>query len=209
MTKSTRLLIVFAKTPVAGQVKTRIGAVVGMSQAADIYQLMLEKVLTETATNDDWQQVIAIPPESDQTFFRQKGLAVVRQRGDGLGSRMGNALLQGCHGGVEQVVIIGSDCPTIARQEVAAAFELLDSVPVVIGPSEDGGFYLIGATREQVQTVSDIFHEAIPWSTPQVLERVQALFGQAALPLALLPLKQDIDTYEDWQAYQLMQSKGR
>ena len=92
--ESVRLLIVFAKTPVAGQVKTRLGAVVGPDQAAEIYEHLLETCITASATNDLWQQVIAITPESDKAYFEQRGLEIMRQSGTDLGERMSNALAQ-------------------------------------------------------------------------------------------------------------------
>ena len=201
MTKHTRLLIVFAKTPEVGQVKTRIGVNSGMQAAAAIYGKMLETTLTISATNKLWEQIITITPESEEAYFKERGLTLTRQCGVGLGNRMSNALETGFQEGAEQIIIIGSDCPTLSRLEIAEAFSLLNKVPAVIGPSADGGFYLIGVTRTSYKTVAQVFREVSMWSTSQVFAEVQERCQSLALPLVKLPIKKDVDTYEDWLDY--------
>ena len=196
------LLIVFAKTPVAGQVKTRIGSVIGNNQAALIYEQMLTKIITVSASNDKWRQAIAITPNSDEVYFEQLGLVVVKQCGVDLGVRMSNILSQGFQSGALQVIIVGSDIPTLSYAEIADAFSLLNFVPAVIGPSADGGFYLFGTTVEYGLVATRILQGNIQWSTAQVLGEMQVLCQKYSLPLAYLPLKKDIDTYEDWLDYQ-------
>lgn len=197
-----RLLILFAKTPAAGQVKTRIGTMVGLEQAAQIYETMLETILTATCGEGCWQRIIAIAPESDATWFAGRNLPCIRQHGENIGARMGNSLAEGFKRGASQVIIIGSDIPELSKADIAAAFSRLDSETTVIGPSIDGGFYLFGAARQVQQQTVDLLHADIPWSTPQVLASVQTLCRQAARPLFLLPVKRDIDTHEDWLDYQ-------
>ena len=201
-----RLLIVFAKTPVAGQVKTRLGAVVGPDQAAKIYEHLLETCLTASATNDLWRQVIAITPESDEAYFARRGLEIMRQSGTDLGERMSNALARGFELGADQIMIVGSDIPNIDSTELSEAFSMLNRVPAVIGPCTDGGFYLFGVTAQHYLAATRVFTEDIKWSTTQVLASVQTLCRRFSLPLSFLPLKSDIDTYEDWQHYRSAQT---
>lgn len=201
VTKHTQLLIVFAKTPEAGQVKTRIGVNIGMQEAAAIYSKMLEITLTASATNKLWEQIVALTPESAEAYFKGRDLKITRQCGADLGDRMSSALERGFQEGAEKLVLIGSDCPTLTHAEIAEAFFLLNKVPAVIGPSEDGGFYLIGVTRESYKTVVRVFREAIKWSTPQVFDEVKERCQRLELPLVNLSIKNDIDTYEDWRAY--------
>ena len=203
VTKHTQLLIVFAKTPEAGQVKTRIGREIGMEEAAAIYQKMLETAIAASASNKLWEQVITITPESEETYFKERGLKLTRQCGTGLGDRMSNALEAGFQEEAEKIILIGSDCPTLSHVEIAEAFSLLNKVPAVIGPSEDGGFYLIGVTRASYKIVARVFREVSVWSTSQVFADVQERCQNLALSLVKLPIKRDVDTYEDWLAYTL------
>lgn len=207
MNPRIRHLILFAKSPVPGEVKTRIGIKVGMEEAATIYQHMLEIALTESTSNEMWQQKIAITPESDEKYFQSRELNCWRQWGDGIGNRMSNMLEQSFLAGADQVILIGSDCPTLGQAELAEIFLLLEKVPAVIGPSEDGGFYLIGVGRECYQTVAHVFRQAISWSTPKVLEQVQHYCRGNNLPLHIVGAKRDIDTYEDWLLYLAAQQK--
>ncbi len=207
MTNSTpipaeRLLILFAKTPTAGQVKTRIGAQVGLEQAAQIYQTMLETILAASGGDGRWQRLVALTPDSDAAWFETRNLPYIRQLGENIGERMANALSEGFRQGSAQVMVIGSDIPELDEAEIAAAFSRLDTEPAVVGPSIDGGFYLFGANRQFQQQAARVLQAEIPWSTPQVLALVQDLCRQQSLPLFSLPPKRDIDTYEDWLDYQ-------
>ncbi len=197
-----RLLILFAKTPAAGQVKTRIGTEVGLEQAAQIYETMLETILSASGGAGRWQRLVALTPDSDAAWFNVRNLPFIRQQGQNLGERMGNALNEGFRQGAAQVMIIGSDIPELGEAEIAAAFLRLDTEPAVIGPSIDGGFYLFGANRQFQQQAANVLQANIPWSTPQVLASVHSLCRQQSLPLFQLPPKRDIDTYEDWLDYQ-------
>lgn len=197
-----RLLILFAKTPAAGQVKTRIGAEAGLEQAAQIYETMLDTVLAASGGTGRWQRLVALTPDSDAAWFEKRNLPFFRQQGQNIGQRMANALSEGFRQGALQVMIIGSDIPELGETELSAAFSRLDDEPAVIGPSIDGGFYLIGANRQVEPQLASVLQADIPWSTPQVLASVQMICRQQSLPLFLLPPKRDIDTYEDWLDYQ-------
>ena len=198
---SDHLVIVFAKTPAPGQVKTRIGAAVGMEAAAAIYERMLTSILKESATNELWQQRIAITPESDASYFAERGLTLLRQCGDDIGQRLSHALHWGVQSGADRVIIIASDSPALTSADLADAFSRLDKEPCVVGPCHDGGFYLIGCSARHATAVGEALRSDIAWSTPQVLDQLQAVSRHVGVQLALLPVKQDIDTYEDWVGY--------
>jgi rSAM/selenodomain-associated transferase 1 len=198
---SANLLIVFAKTPTAGQVKTRIGAVTGMEAAATIYESMLKNILKESATNEGWHQVIAVTPESDASYFSELGLDLFPQCGSNIGKRMGHALNFGFLSGADRVIVIGSDLPSLTAVDLFEAFSKLETEPCVIGPCLDGGFYLIGCTSKRLKDVLAVLNADISWSTPKVLKEVQALSLKLHCPIFLLPVKQDIDTYDDWVGY--------
>ena len=195
-------LLIFAKSPEPGQVKTRIAQTVGPDQAAAIYAEMLELILRESAAEDEWERHIFISPESDADYFHRRGMKTRLQRGNNIGERMANAFLDSSHHASGKIVLIGSDIPSLTRADITAAFERLASDPAVIGPSEDGGFYLLGLLEEHAPTVSRLLRKPIPWSTPEVLAEVEKHCRDYQLTLGYLPPKTDIDTYEDWIRYQ-------
>lgn len=198
---SDHLVIVFAKTPAPGQVKTRIGTTVGMEAAAAIYEQMLNSILKASAPHEVWRRVIAVTPESDPSYFSEPGLTLLRQCGSDIGKRLSHALHFGVQSGADRVLVIGSDIPSLTADDLAEAFARLETEPCVVGPSLDGGFYLVGSAANHAGAVCDALSSDIAWSTPQVLHQLQAASKQIGVPLSLLPVKQDIDTYEDWLGY--------
>ena len=197
-----RSLLIFAKSPEPGRVKTRIAQKVGPEKAAEIYGQMLEHILRESAAGDEWERILFITPESDADYFHRQGLKTAIQQGNDIGERMGNAFRESWQLGMEKVVLIGSDIPSLTRADITTAFEMLESVPAVIGPSEDGGFYLFGLTATDLSLATDLFCRPIRWSTPEVLVEVEKQCRDHHLTLSFLPLKADIDTYEDWIRFQ-------
>ena len=115
---------------------------------------------------------------------------------------MANALLDASNQDSEKIVLIGSDIPSLKHSDIVEAFAMLARVPAVIGPSEDGGFYLFGLTAKHLPRATDLFCRPIRWSTPKVLAEVEKQCRDYQLTLGYLPLKTDIDTYEDWIRYQ-------
>ena len=121
---------------------------------------------------------------------------------------MGNAFLASWKLGMKKVVLIGSDIPSLTRADIAEAFEMLTRIPAVIGPSEDGGFYLFGLAEKYLPQAKELFCLPIPWSTPEVLAEVEKGCRDSQLTLGYLPQKADIDTYEDWIRYQKKVDNG-
>jgi hypothetical protein len=195
-------LLIFAKTPEPGQVKTRIAQTVGPEKAAEIYAEMLDHILGETAAEGQWERILFITPESDEDYFHRRGLKTRRQKGNGIGERIANALIDSASQGNGKIVLIGSDIPELTSADIAAAFEMLASFPAVIGPSADGGFYLFGLAAQYVPQAAEVLQQPIRWSTPEVLAEVERQCRAHRLRLGYLPVKNDIDTYEDWICYQ-------
>lgn len=195
-------LVIFAKSPESGQVKTRIAQQTGPRQATEIYEEMLTQMIRESAANDQWERLLSITPESDALYFHHWGLHTLRQRGNSLGERMANALLDSLKSGIDKTIMIGSDIPTLTQAELLVAFEEVTDAQAVIGPSEDGGFYLLGVSKERLTDVWKLLRQPIHWSTSTVLLEMERLCWRYQLPLRYLPGKRDIDTYEDWLSYQ-------
>ncbi len=190
-----RALLVFVKAPVPGQVKTRLRPALTPEEAADIYACFLEDGLrqyTRLTTRADVR--ICFSPAGGEAYFRQlmagmpSPVAVTyhEQVGADLGERMRHAFEAAFDSGYEQAVVIGSDHPTLPDEYVVTAFDKLQSHEVVIGPTEDGGYYLLGSSR----LVEGCFAN-ISWSTSIVYtQTMQRLSGQR---VAVLPTWYDVD----------------
>jgi rSAM/selenodomain-associated transferase 1 len=138
--------------------------------------------------------VVAFTPKQSKTYFERiaPDFELMLQSGAGLGERMQRAISAMFSRGISQVVLIGSDLPHLSPQIIQQAFqELSQGAMATLGPSEDGGYYLIGLR----QPCPQIF--AIEMSTPRVLRQTVELIRQAGLPLARLPETFDVDTIAD------------
>ncbi|MGI9159420.1 MAG: TIGR04282 family arsenosugar biosynthesis glycosyltransferase [Saprospiraceae bacterium] len=188
-------LLIFIKNPVLGRVKTRLAATLGAEAALAAYQELLaytRAVATRTACCR-WLYYSDYLPEADEwpAQLFEKHL----QAGADLGQRMTNAFESAFEAGADRVLIIGSDCPGITPAILAEGFEALRACDFVLGPSTDGGYYLLGMRRFQAS-----LFEGIAWSSPTVcaetLLRMEALGGNCRM----LPALMDIDTEADWNA---------
>lgn len=188
------LLLVFQKNEVLGKVKTRLAAGVGEEQALDIYRHLLDK--TYLTLRDISVSIITYFSEfiPDNSIHSAENKLV--QVGQDLGERMKNAFAENFESGMEKVVLIGADCPSLEGIHLSQAFEALDQSDLVLGPARDGGYYLIGMKRR-----SDFLFEGITWSTELVLSQTLVLAAEQGLQTSLLPILEDIDTLEDWEHY--------
>jgi len=189
-----RQLGMFAKYWQPGKVKTRLARHVGDRQASDLYRAFLRTLVRRFEASAD-RRILAYWPEDRRDQFRALAggnWSVELQTSGDLGQRMSRffAAARACAGG--PIVLIGSDSPTLPVQYVERAFELLEHVPVVLGPSTDGGYYLIGISGP----IPCLF-SGVSWSTPQVLDQTVALLHQADCRYALLPPWYDVDDGDD------------
>lgn len=191
---TTRVLHVFIKNPVLGQVKTRLAATIGPVQALAIYRELLRhtREQTQQVEAERWLWYSEAIPESDEwpsaDFHKQL------QEGEDLGARMAQAFAAGSDFSAQ--VIIGSDCPQLQAAHLNQAFALLEVHPFVLGPAKDGGYYLLGLRQPTPALFSDM-----RWSTPTVAAETLHRIEQMGGGHALLPTLSDVDTLADWQAY--------
>jgi hypothetical protein len=189
-----KLLGVFAKYWQPGAVKTRLAAEIGNFQASRLYRRFLETTLARVSGLAD-QQVLAFTPEERRSDFARlagTGWKLQSQGSGTLGQRMARFFAWAGEQGATHTVLIGSDSPHLPAGRVAEAFTHLDHCPVVLGPSEDGGYYLLG-----LRGASPEIFEDIPWSTPRVWpETVRRLQYQGVPFLALAPWY-DVDDLGD------------
>ena len=189
-------LIVFARAPVKGQVKTRLANRIGDDRALEIYRGMLDSVLQEmTACHFNVSGYSDNPEDSYFEYWKQKGITFHQQTGDDLGERMFNAL-QTEKSDQAPVLLMGSDCPQLSCDIVHNVIHELDSgKQVVIVPSTDGGYVLIAFAGK---IYPQIF-EGISWSTGKVMRQSEEKLRSLGLSDSLLKPLLDIDDFDDYQ----------
>lgn len=185
-------LLVFAKLPEPGAVKTRLTTLLTGAEAAALSEAFLRDSLDAYAgLPADVRLYMDAPPGSVPAGLAPEGVTLHTQRGDGLGARMMNALVETFVAGYERVVIIGADHPTLPTDFVGLAFhELEEPLRIVLGPSDDGGYYLIGM-NEVYPTVFD----GMTYSHGAVFAETLAR-AQAVAAVSVLPPWYDVDTPE-------------
>lgn len=192
-------VLAFAKAPVPGTVKTRLLPHLTPEAAAALYTAFLEDTLAALATLEVPLRVYVAP--SDVPFphgLVPRGATLHLQRGDGLGLRMAHALAEAFRDGIERPVVVGTDHPTLPPDFVRLAIEELaprtPAAParVVLGPSTDGGYYLVGMS----ELVLDLFHGAT-YGHARVFEEALARAFGAGADVTVLPPCDDVDTPED------------
>ncbi|MEW6659662.1 MAG: TIGR04282 family arsenosugar biosynthesis glycosyltransferase [Thermodesulfobacteriota bacterium] len=195
------LLIIFAKEPRPGQVKTRLCPPLAGEVAARLYQCFLEDILEEMARVPGLNLALAYTPDTARDFFQEltpAGFSLFPQADADLGERLAQAFDQGFAGGFKTVLVRNSDSPDLPGKLVLAAAQALESkqADLVLGPSPDGGYYLVGLQARR----PELFQE-MAWSTPGVLPETLSRAARLSLAVHLLPHWPDIDTLADLQAF--------
>lgn len=185
-------LIIFAKNPEIGKVKTRLAATIGDEAALSIYEHLLSHTASITSYLPVDKFVFYSSLILQEDIWCNKHFYKQVQAGNDLGERMKNAFAATFLNGYDKIVIIGTDCPRLGAGIIMNAFACLNSRDVVIGPAEDGGYYLLGMK----QPYSDLF-EKINWSTNTVLKETQMKCTALQLSYYLLPVLNDIDEEKD------------
>jgi len=195
------VLGVFGKRPDPGAVKTRLAAAMGPEFAAEAHAAMLFDVLgtwaSERILAPGGRRVLVFSPADAGPWFDTRvpaSFALQPQAEGDLGRRLYEFFAGEFEDGAARVVVIGSDSPTLDPSIVISAFLCLESRDVVLGPSTDGGYYLVGSRPP----VAPIF-EGIDWSTPDVFSQTIDRLRDTGLSLALLPPWYDVDTLDDWR----------
>lgn len=199
MSRSACILL-FAKQPVAGQVKTRLGADLGMAEAAEAYRRLTEAVVRALPPSLPLR-VCFTPDEarnSMEAWLRPlvtSALTFHPQRSGDLGSRLQHAFAEAFSAGYQRALVIGSDCLGLDAHLFARAFAALETHDAVLGPSTDGGYYLLGLRRPEARLFA-----GVDWSTERVLAQTRERFARLGWTHFLLPPMTDVDTLADWRA---------
>lgn len=182
-----------ARAPEPGAVKTRLARVLGVAAAATLYRAFTEDLCA--VLSPQFPLTLACTPDVERPYFRALArrfhLRLAPQGPGDLGARM-QRLATAALIDARRVVLIGSDAPTLPAELIGRAFAALARVRVVLGPSLDGGYYLIGARAP----VPDVFTR-MPWGGERVLARTLRRLHAATISHALLPTWYDVDTAGD------------
>src|SRR5438270_8604 len=182
-------LIVFAKAPIPGEVKTRLCPPLDPDEAASLHGTLVLDAIERTK---GWQGVtlyVAGTPDLAHPFFKvmegRYGATLLPQRGTDLGNRMKWAMQDAFEQGAQEVLLTGTDLPTLPRAHLVEALTLVKRHDVVLGPTADGGYYLIGLRKMM----------------PSVFAETKKKIEHAGLSLGLLPECRDLDTLEDLKTF--------
>lgn len=197
MATAKPMLMVVAKQPAAGQTKTRLCPPLTGETAAALYECFLRDTLELMRATPDVSRAIVYLPQDADDYFRQLApdFTLMLQVGANLGERLHQALTTALTQGASAAVIMDSDSPTLPVACLCEAFaHLQEGADVVLGPCDDGGYYLIGLRQPQPR----LLHE-VPMSTPTVLCDTLAIAAELGLRVALLPTWYDVDTATELQ----------
>lgn len=191
-----RCLLFFIKNPEKGKVKTRLASAMGDEMAVKLYRRFLLEMLS-TLNRGTFLFYLCFNPENslkDLKHWLGDHYLYTPQNGENLGERMKNGFAEAFAMSFKRVVLIGSDIPDLPLEFIEEAFTSLKENDAVIGPSLDGGYYLIGFRDK---TFSPQVFDGIPWSTERVFEETMKILKQEGLLVHTLPRWRDIDTIED------------
>jgi len=188
-------LIVFVKNPIPGTVKTRLQTRYSPEQSAAIYTSFVRDALNRAESIGIDRRIIAYdPPDAEAEVRALCGdkWDYVPQVQDDLGERMHRVLMQQLNSGASAAVLIGTDIPSLPSYHITQAFDLLQQKDVVLGPSTDGGYYLVGISRP----APEIFQN-IEWSTSSVLSQTLDQIEVAGYSFGLVSPWFDVDTPDE------------
>jgi rSAM/selenodomain-associated transferase 2/rSAM/selenodomain-associated transferase 1 len=189
-------LIIFARFPSPGKVKTRLASDIGDELAAEFYKSCAEHVFRESAKSSERVQRYLFYSDAHDSKEIQHWAGTqfnfVAQVGGDIGRRLEHAFGTVFEHGAKKAIVLATDVPGLSAHIIDEAFQALDSSDVVLGPCPDGGYYLLGIKRLYKELFADI-----PWSTNQVLNKTLHVMTKLGLTLRLLPALADIDTEAD------------
>ena len=193
--KNNHALILFVKAPRIGTVKTRLQPELTRDQSLLLYQAMVEDTVRQFSGVGFCDLKIFFHPadayEVMKTWLGNQ-LDYFPQQGNDLGERMYHAIAEMLNQKYDKVALVGSDIPTLDAATMVRAFASMDNYDVVLGPCNDGGYYLIGMKLPQPE-----LFKGITWSTNLVLQQTIHRARSAGLEIVQLEKKSDIDTYQE------------
>lgn len=189
-------IVLMIRSPELGKVKTRLAADVGDETALELYLAFIEDslemleglnidVILSLYSNDNNRQIM----DHIHNVYE-----IIDQKGKNLGERQYNSLKGAFRLGYGKAVVMAADCPDLEPDFIEGAFTSLNHCDAVIGPCEDGGYYLLGINREKLD--QGMFSD-VEWGSDQVMEKIRSNANHLGLIMFELPLWYDVDTYDD------------
>jgi rSAM/selenodomain-associated transferase 1 len=199
-----KAILLFVKLPEPGRVKTRLAATLGPEQACAIYRRLVAAVCARLPLAA--QLIVVFDPPDRENEVRawveklcpRRRIRFIPQADGDLGTRLTSAFAEAFAAGFGPIAAIGSDCVELDAASFDEVWRALRECAVVLGPTPDGGYYLIGLGAPQ-----PLLFEEIAWSTPAVFHQSVERAAAAGLRLHELPLLHDVDTEEDWRRAEL------
>ena len=193
---ATNALVVMLKVPVAGKVKTRLTPPLKKEDAARLYKCFIQDIFSRISTLNGIDIIAAYTPKNAAERIKRivpANTMLIPQKGNDLGERLQNIFSQLFSIGYKKVAIIGTDSPDLPVEYVKKSFSSLNkNTSIAIGPSRDGGYYLIAMSRYSEEVFKDI-----PWSTNTVFKKTLEKAKKAGLLPAFLPEWYDVDETDD------------
>ncbi len=195
------VLQIFSKAPIMGQVKTRLMPALNAEQAAMTHRQLCEQTLNKMARTQLCPIQLWCSPDPSHVFFQhlasQYTLSRHTQQGNDLGARMDHAIQTGLKD-YRQVILIGTDSPSLGIHEIELGIQALATqTDLVIAPTEDGGYCLIGMNRP----FSGVFNNIV-WGQAQVLNQTLGYLNRHQITYTTLPMQWDVDRYDDFLRWQ-------
>lgn len=193
-------VIVMSKAPLPGQVKTRLVPLLGRAGAARLYRTLLEETLEKLCKAALCPVELCCAPDTRSAYFADCAarfpLTLTGQGHGDLGQRMSRAIGVALRS-VDRVVLVGADCPALTVDDIDMALQqLADGFDVVLGPAEDGGYYLVAMSRHHAR-----LFEAVPWGSGQVMAQTLQHIETLGLTCHMLPRRADLDTPADYHSW--------
>ena len=190
--KNRNALIIIAKYPETGFVKTRLNGFMTDKKILELYTYLLEQTIHKLRAIPGVDAYIAYIPEHAEEYFSQFGTGLVRLSGDDLGLNMSHSFEVIFKKGYQKAVLVGADIPDLSASIVLHAFALMSDNDLVYGPAEDGGYYLVGMKK----LITEVF-DNVPWSSDKTLSKSLEEAKKAGYTVGYTETLEDIDTIED------------
>jgi rSAM/selenodomain-associated transferase 1 len=190
--KNNNALIIIAKYPETGFVKTRLNGLMQDKKILELYKYLLEQTIYKLLAIPGVDTYIAYTPDHAEDYFSQFGTGLVRLSECDLGLNMSYSFEVIFRKGYRKAVLVGADIPDLSESIVLHAFDLLSYNDLVYGPAEDGGYYLVGM-RKLIKVV----FENVPWSSDTTLSKSLEQAGKSGYTVGFTNTLRDIDTIED------------
>ena len=191
-------LLIFAKSPEPGKVKTRLIPDIGVDAATNLYMELLKRTLSTSDSAIFSEKQLWLSGDKEHVFFNNvNSFKFMYQVGDDLGERMFNAFEYALteH---DYAILIGCDCPGLTNQDLRLARDMLEAdKDIVLGPAEDGGYYLIGLKHNNINLFSNI-----EWGSDKVFSKTLSIAKRLSLNIGLLTKRNDIDRFSDLESFE-------